>query len=265
MQPQNPAANGERGTGDKPVPGFTFADKRKVHPNTGGSVPAEASGQAAQAAGAGGGATPPGAHEAQAAELAQAEQLAAERLSDLQRLQAEYANYRKRVDRDRDVARESTVASIVGSLLPVLDDIHLARQHGDLETGPFLSIAEKLEGTLSRYGVERFGEPGVPFDPVVHDALMHVEEELAAGTEVTTVVGVLQPGYRIGDKIVRPARVSVADPPVERSTIAEAQAVDLPATNVPGTDVPGTDPPVVDVPATDPTATDPTATDPDSW
>ena len=101
---------------------------------------------------------------------------------------------------------------MVESLLPVLDDIQLARQHGDLESGPFASVADKLESILGKYGVERFGEPGVAFDPAVHDALMHVEEELAEGTDVTTVVGVLQPGYRIGEKVIRPARVSVADP-----------------------------------------------------
>jgi molecular chaperone GrpE len=94
----------------------------------------------------------------------------------------------------------------------VLDDIQLARQHGDLESGPFVSIAEKLEGSLTRFGVERFGEPGTPFDPAVHDALMHVDDELAEGTDVTTVVGVLQPGYRLGERVLRPARVSVADP-----------------------------------------------------
>ncbi|MDQ1719486.1 MAG: molecular chaperone GrpE, partial [Pseudonocardiales bacterium] len=138
--------------------------------------------------------------------------LAAERLADLQRLQAEYANYRKRVERDRSVARDTAIGSVIESLLPVLDDIHLARQHGDLESGPFVNIAEKLEATLARYGVERYGEPGAPFDPAIHDALMHVEEELAEGTDVTTVVGVLQPGYKIGDRILRPARVSVADP-----------------------------------------------------
>ena len=80
------------------------------------------------------------------------------------------------------------------------------------ESGPFASVADKLESILAKYGVERFGEPGVAFDPEVHDALMHVEEELAEGTDVTTVVGVLQPGYRIGEKVIRPARVSVADP-----------------------------------------------------
>ena len=79
-------------------------------------------------------------------------------------------------------------------------------------SGPFASIAEKLESTLSKYGVERYGEPGAAFDPSIHDALMHVEEELAEGTDVPTVVGVLQPGYRIGERIIHPARVSVADP-----------------------------------------------------
>jgi len=138
--------------------------------------------------------------------------LAAERLLDLQRLQAEYVNYKRRVDRDRDVVREQAVASVIEALLPVLDDIHLARQHGDLESGPFAAIADKLEATLSRFGVERFGEPGEAFDPNLHEALMHTQAELAPGTEVTTVVQVLQPGYRSGDRVVRAARVAVADP-----------------------------------------------------
>ena len=191
----------------KPQPGFTFADKRKVS-STGAAAPAvgahEQPAEPAVEAAAGAAAAPDDSDPNAT--------LAAERLADLQRLQAEYANYRKRVERDRDVARELAVASMVEALLPVLDDIHLAREHGDLESGPLASIAEKLESTLAKYGVERFGEPGTPFDPSVHDALMHVQEELAAGTEVTTVVGVLQPGYRIGDRVLRPARVSVADP-----------------------------------------------------
>jgi len=138
--------------------------------------------------------------------------LAAERLGDLQRLQAEYVNYRKRVERDRDVARESAVASLLETLLPVMDDVHLARQHGDLTDGPFAAVAEKLEGTLGRAGLERFGEVGESFDPAVHEALMHVQAELAPGTETTTVVQVLQPGYRVGERVLRAARVAVADP-----------------------------------------------------
>jgi molecular chaperone GrpE len=138
--------------------------------------------------------------------------LAGDLTRDLQRLQAEYVNYKKRVDRDRQMHRELAVGSVVEALLPVLDDIYLARQHGDLEDGPFAAIADKLDNTLTKVGVERFGQPGDPFDPTVHEALMHIEAELAEGTEGTTVVQVLQPGYRMGPRIVRPARVAVADP-----------------------------------------------------
>jgi molecular chaperone GrpE len=138
--------------------------------------------------------------------------LAADLTRDLQRLQAEYVNYKKRVDRDRLLHHQAGVISVVEALLPVLDDIHLARQHGDLEGGPFAAIAEKLEGTLAKFGVERFGQPGDAFDPTIHEALMHIEAELAEGTEVTTVVQVLQPGFRMGERLVRAARVAVADP-----------------------------------------------------
>ena len=138
--------------------------------------------------------------------------LAAERLADLQRLQAEYVNYRRRVERDRDVARDVAVAGVLDSLLPVLDDVHLARQHGDLEGGPFAAIADKLEAVLGRHGLSSFGEVGEAFDPSVHEALMHTQAELAQGTTVTTVVQVLQPGYRSGERVLRAARVAVADP-----------------------------------------------------
>jgi molecular chaperone GrpE len=97
-------------------------------------------------------------------------------------------------------------------MLPVLDDIHMARQHGDLEVGPFAAIADKLDGTLTKIGVERYGQPGDAFDPNIHEALMHIEAELAEGTVGTTVVQVLQPGYRMGQRIIRVARVAVADP-----------------------------------------------------
>ncbi|MEW1952650.1 nucleotide exchange factor GrpE [Terrabacter sp. NPDC080008] len=150
--------------------------------------------------------------EAEGTALAEEESMAATLLADLQRLQAEYVNYKKRVDRDREVIRHTAVGSVVESLLPVLDDIHMARQAGDLASGPFASIADKLEATLGRYGVERLGEAGQEFDPTVHEALMHVEAELPEGATGTTVVQVLQPGYRIGDRLVRAARVSVADP-----------------------------------------------------
>jgi molecular chaperone GrpE len=207
-----PSSEAGTGAGDPtPQPGFTFADKRKIKPDSSGEQESEipVTGTPADATTVTSSDTTT---DEQPPAPSPHEELAAERLADLQRLQAEYANYRKRVARDRDVARDLAIASVVESLLPVLDDIHLARQHGDLESGPFVSIAEKLEATLARYGVQRFGEPGVPFDPEVHDALMHVQEELAEGTDTTTVVGVLQPGYRIGERIIRPARVSVADP-----------------------------------------------------
>lgn len=133
-------------------------------------------------------------------------------LEDLRRLQAEYVNYKRRVDRDRDVDKEQGVSQVVVSLLPVLDDIHLARQHGDLDGTPFASIADKLDGILGKFGVTRLGAAGEEFDPAVHEALMHVEAQLPEGTTATTVVQVLQPGYKVGGRVVRPARVSVADP-----------------------------------------------------
>jgi molecular chaperone GrpE len=150
--------------------------------------------------------------EAESGELAAARALAEERLDDLQRLQAEFVNYRRRVERDRDLARAAALAGVLEALLPVLDDIHLAREHGDLESGPFAAIADKLEATLGRFGLNRFGQPGEAFDPTVHEALMHTEAELAEGTTATTVVQVLQPGYKAGERVLRAARVAVADP-----------------------------------------------------
>ena len=141
--------------------------------------------------------------------------LARERLEDLQRLQAEYVNYKRRVDRDRALVQERAIADVLDSLLPVLDDIHAAREHGDLTEGPFAAIADKLESSLGKFGLERFGAPGEAFDPTVHEALLHTEwDEAVTPTDpsATTVVQVLQPGYRTGQQVIRPARVSVADP-----------------------------------------------------
>ena len=141
--------------------------------------------------------------------------LAAERLSDLQRLQAEYVNYKRRVDRDRAVVQERAAQSVIEALLPVLDDIHAAREHGDLEGGPFAAIADKLEGVLSKLGLERYGAAGEEFDPMLHEALMHTSwpsDGSVTATGSTTVIQVLQPGYRAGEQVLRPARVAVADP-----------------------------------------------------
>jgi len=135
------------------------------------------------------------------------EQLA-ERTADLQRLSAEYANYRKRVERDRAAVREQALANVLYGLLPVLDDIGRAREHGEL-VGGFKSVADSLETTVAKLGLEKFGENGEPCDPNVHEALMH-----SYSNDVTepTCVQILQPGYRVGERVLRPARVAVAEP-----------------------------------------------------
>ncbi|HEV7194845.1 MAG TPA: nucleotide exchange factor GrpE [Pedococcus sp.] len=141
--------------------------------------------------------------------------LAAERLADLQRLQAEYVNYKRRVDRDRALVQERAAQSVIEALLPVLDDIHAAREHGDLTDGPFAAIADKLEGVLGKFGLERYGAVGEDFDPMVHEALMHTswpQDGSVISTGSTAVVQVLQPGYRAGEQVLRAARVAVADP-----------------------------------------------------
>ena len=190
--------------GEPPV----VRDKRRVDPDTG--LVREPAGTSAPGADVDEVATADAASDAPAAPAET--DVAIERLADLQRLQAEYVNYRRRVERDRDVARDDATARVLESLLPVLDDVHLARQHGDLEGGPFAAIADKLDLVLGRHGLSRFGEVGEAFDPAVHEALMHTQAELAEGTTVTTVVQVLQPGYRAGERVLRAARVAVADP-----------------------------------------------------
>jgi molecular chaperone GrpE len=141
--------------------------------------------------------------------LTLAEQKAGEHLADLQRLQAEYVNYRKRVDRDRAAAGDVATARVVEALLPTLDDIAGAREHGELEGGPFESIAAKLEEALGRFGWSSFGEVGEEFDPSLHEALM---SQPSSDVSVPTVQQVAQPGHRIGDRVVRAARVIVAQP-----------------------------------------------------
>jgi molecular chaperone GrpE len=148
-----------------------------------------------------------------------------ERTFDLQRLQAEYANYRKRVERDRLAVREQALANVLGELLPVLDDIGRAREHGEL-SGGFKSVADSLESTVSKLGLATYAEKGDPFDPTVHEALMH-----AYSTEVSepTCVQILQPGYKIGDRILRPARVAVAEPGGDPADETEASPQEAPA------------------------------------
>ena len=133
----------------------------------------------------------------------------AERTADLQRLHAEYVNYKKRVDRDRDLARQKGVQQVVNDLLPVLDAIDAARQHEEFEGG-FRLVVDALEKVTGKYGLVAYGEVGEEFDPHVHEALMQVPLE---GDHDTTVISaVIQKGIRLGDRVVRPARVGVAEP-----------------------------------------------------
>jgi len=128
--------------------------------------------------------------------------------ADLQRLQAEYSNYRKRVDRDRAVASEIAIAAVLSELLATLDDIDRAAEHGEL-TGGFKSVADQLINTTTKLGLEKYGEDGDAFDPQIHEALLH---ETSAEVTVPTASRILQPGYKFKDRVLRPARVSVTDP-----------------------------------------------------
>ena len=142
---------------------------------------------------------------AQGVDAAAAEELR----NDLRRLQAEYVNYRKRVERDRAVAGEMAVIGVLNSLLPVLDDVDAARQHGDLADGPFAAIAAKLEAALKTYGLVRIDETGVEFDPTIHEALI---QQPGTDIEIDTVSQVLRSGYKSGDRVLRAAQVIVAVP-----------------------------------------------------
>lgn len=130
----------------------------------------------------------------------------AELTNDLQRVQAEYANYRRRVDRDRELVKENAIGSVIAALLPITDDIDRAREHGELE-GAFRSVGEALEAALARLGLEKFGEANEPFDPNLHEAL---STESRADISEPTVTALYQPGYRYAGRVLRPARVAVA-------------------------------------------------------
>jgi molecular chaperone GrpE len=146
-----------------------------------------------------------------------------ERTADLQRLQAEYANYRKRVDRDREVVVNTAKASVASELLSVLDDIERAAQHGDL-TGAFKAVADKLGATLERTGLESFGHDGEPFDPSVHEAVQHDTSPDVTGPTVTAV---LRRGYRFGDRVLRAALVAVTDhEPAPEPVVIDAEPVE---------------------------------------
>jgi molecular chaperone GrpE len=146
----------------------------------------------------------------------------AERTADLQRVQAEYANYRRRVERDREAVGGAALASVIIGLLPVLDDLDRARAHGEV-TGGFALVADGLENTLAKLGLSRFGDAGEPFDPTVHEALTH-----GYSAEVSEPVcsEVFQPGYRVGERVLRPARVAVVEPEPAAPAEATADSVD---------------------------------------
>ena len=131
-----------------------------------------------------------------------------ERTRDLQRISAEYANYRKRVERDRALVGEQATGAVLAALLPVLDDLDRAREHGDL-VGPFGTVADQLTAALGKFGLTPFGEKGDPFDPTRHEAVAHL-----TSAEVTepTCVDILRRGYLLGERLLRPALVAVADP-----------------------------------------------------
>jgi len=133
----------------------------------------------------------------------------AERTLDLQRLQAEFLNYKRRVDRDRDLLKENATYAALAPITEVLDTIDRAREHEEL-TGGFRSVVEQLERTVAQAGLVRFGTPGDPFDPSLHEALSHIGED--PDVEVTTCKVIAKAGYRIGDRVVRAAQVLVVDP-----------------------------------------------------
>jgi molecular chaperone GrpE len=181
--------------GEEPI----IRDKRRIDPTT-GEVRAGASAPAPD----------PDPVEQELADIVSSDMqtLLEERTADLQRLQAEFTNYRRRVDRDRQAVAEQALASVLVGLLPVLDDIDRARSHGEVEGG-FKLVADGLETTLAKLGLQRFGEAGEPFDPTVHEAMTHA---LSADVGEPSCAEIYQPGYRVGERVLRPARVAVVEP-----------------------------------------------------
>jgi molecular chaperone GrpE len=176
-------------------------DNRKIDPVTG---------EARKSAGSAGDVPP--AEPADPADTAildaAATALLAERTSDLQRVQAEYANYRKRADRERLAAGDVAVGSVLAALLPVLDNVDRAREHGDL-TGGLKAVADQLEEIFTKLGLDSFGTVGDPFDPAIHEAVLHNESDEVTEPTVTTV---MRPGYTHRERLLRPAMVGVSDP-----------------------------------------------------
>ncbi|MBD5786027.1 nucleotide exchange factor GrpE [Cellulosimicrobium terreum] len=192
----------EQRSEDKP---FQFTDKRKVDPETAQPRESAAGSESDPLAGLD---FEPSGEAGDDAETLAAKAEAAQHLESLQRERASFTNYRNRAVRDQEAARAKGVEDVLSALLPVLDDVDRARQHGEL-TGPFVAIADKIDAALGRFGVERYGAVGDAFDPNVHEALMHQADPEATAATVNLVI---EPGYRIGERVVRAARVSVVGP-----------------------------------------------------
>ena len=204
----NPGGVGPGGAGAaKPGPGDepgAAAAASSTPAETAGSRPSAAQPSAAQPSAS----QPSASQTAEPAGAADLRGQLAERTADLQRVQAEYANYRKRVDRDRATVREHAVAGALGELLPVLDAISQAREHGEL-SGGFKSVADSLQAAVGKLGLVSYGQRGDAFDPKIHEALTHT---YSADVTEDTCVEIFQPGYKVGERILRPARVAVAAP-----------------------------------------------------
>lgn len=197
----------QEGYEDGEVHGVRVTDKRRLDPETFAlrePVETEQAGEVRQPDMAGA----PGRDDAAAVEgdIASVEGKLAELTNDLQRVHAEYANYRRRVDRDRELVKEMAIGSVITALLPVVDDIDRAREHGELE-GAFKSVGEALENALVKLGLEKFGTADEAFNPTIHEALSTESRE---GVAEPTVVALYQPGYRYAGRVLRPARVAVA-------------------------------------------------------
>jgi molecular chaperone GrpE len=194
------------------VPRVVIRDKRRLDPVTGQVRETAGSSEPAPEAGSPGG-QPPDGQGGLRDELL-------ERTADLQRLSAEYANYRRRVERDRVAVVDIAQDRVLAALLPVLDDVDRAREHGDLD-GAFKAVAEQLVAVLAKHGLDAFGAEGEPFDPTRHEAVMHSTSEDVDGP---TCIGIMRRGYQRGDRVLRPAMVAVADPAEPTAETAEARA-----------------------------------------
>jgi molecular chaperone GrpE len=189
---------GEQSEHEQPV----VRDRRRVNPD--GSVrEPDPAGEAPAASGG------PGADAAVAPAPAGPDPQVVELTETLQRLKAEYDNYRRRTDRDRQAVGEAATAQVLAGLLPVLDDVERARTHGDL-TGAFAAVGDALTALVAKLGLESYGTAGEPFDPQVHDAVMNAAP--AADTDVTIAAEIFRPGYRYAGRVLRPAQVAVAEP-----------------------------------------------------